>query len=348
MKGWKFISSSVILVVVLSSAAIVMPKAVKADPGSIVNPSFETGDLSGWIVSLPLGGEAVAVTSYTTVPPVSPMVYTAFSGSYFARIKTNGPGSYSTVSQTFSAAAGDKISGWAWFVANDYMPFDDNAHVHIKLGATVLATVFSASVSSIGDYGQTPWTYWEYTFTASGTYTVEAHLANVRDSAVDSQMGLDAVFVIPVVTSPTPRPTPRPSPSMAIPRQLPPVMALEYLAVNPQHTYAGQPVTITTNVSNAGGATGSYTVVLMINGQQEATRLVSAGAMSAVPVKFTVTKDVPGTYTVTIGNQQSSFTILGGGTSGSAGSGGLIVILIMGVLVLATVVVLMLTFRRPA
>ena len=345
MKGWKFISSSVILVLVLSSAAILMPKAVKADPGGIVNPSFETGDLSGWSVSLPLGGEAVAVTSYTTVPPVSPMVYTAINGSYFARIKTNGPGSYSTVSQTFSAAAGDKISGWAWFVANDYMPYNDNAHVHIKLGATMLATVFSASVSSVGNFGQTPWTYWEYTFRASGTYTVEAHLCNVRDSAVDSQMGLDAVFVIPVFVG---SPKPRASPSMARPTQLPPAMALQYLAVNPQHTYAGQPVTITTNVSNTGGATGSYTVVLMINGQQEATRLVSAGAMSAVPVKFTVTKDVPGTYTVTIGNQQSSFTILGGGTSGSAGSGGLIVILIIGLLVLATVVVLMLTFRRPA
>ena len=143
--------------------------------------------------------------------------------------------------------------------------------------------------------------------------------------------------------APAPPPGPRASPSMATPTQLPPDMALQYLAVNPQQTYAGQPVTITTNVSNTGGATGSYTVVLMINGQQEASRLVSVGAMSAVPVKFTVTKDVPGTYTVTIGGQQSSFTILGtgGGTSGSPVSGGLIaIILIIGVLLIASVVLL--------
>ena len=81
--------------------------------------------------------------------------------------------------------------------------------------------------------------------------------------------------------------------------------------VNPQQQYAGQPVTITTNVSNTGGSTGQYTVALIINGQVEETRLVSVGAHSALPVKFTVTRDVPGIYDVSIGSQQSSFTVVG-------------------------------------
>ena len=137
---------------------------------------------------------------------------------------------------------------------------------------------------------------------------------------------------------------------MGAPTQLPPGMALQYLAVNPQQTYAGQPVTITTNVSNTGGTTGQYTVTLMINGQVEESRLVSVGAQSALPVKFTVTRDVPGTYTVTIGTQQASFVIIGSGgaTSGSPGSGAPIAILIVGVLVLVTAMGLTLALRRRA
>ncbi|MCK4723209.1 MAG: choice-of-anchor D domain-containing protein [Dehalococcoidia bacterium] len=150
--------------------------------------------------------------------------------------------------------------------------------------------------------------------------------------------------------APAPAPGPRASPTMHTPAPLPADIALQYLAVNPQQTYAGQPVTITTNVSNTGGSTGQYTVTLIINGQVEETRLVSVGAQSALPVKFTVTRDVPGTYTVTIGSQQASFVILGsgGGSAGLPASGGLVAILIMGVLVLITAVGLMLVLRRRA
>ena len=131
--------------------------------------------------------------------------------------------------------------------------------------------------------------------------------------------------------------------------QTPPEIMLAYMNVHPQQQYAGRSVTITTNVSNTGGSTGQYTVTLMINGQVEETRLVSVGAQSALPVKFIVTRDVPGTYTVTIGNQQSSFTVLGSRSSaGSPVSGGLIAIILVGILVLITAVVLLLAFRRPA
>ena len=129
--------------------------------------------------------------------------------------------------------------------------------------------------------------------------------------------------------------------------QTPPQIILEYTNVHPQQQYAGQPVTITTNASNIGGSTGQYDVTLVINGQVEETSLVSVGAHSAVPVKFTVTRYVPGTYTVTIGGQQSSFTIVGAST-GSPASGGLIAMIVIGILVFATVVGLVLAFRRPA
>jgi hypothetical protein len=136
----------------------------------------------------------------------------------------------------------------------------------------------------------------------------------------------------------------------APPRVLRPAqLSVQYLSVNPQQTYANQPVTITTNVVNAGDEGGNYNVALKINGQVEQTKMVSVGPQGTQPVKFTVAKAQPGTYTVDIVGQRGSFIVLGaGGTAGAPGSGGLIVILIMGVLILTTVVVLLVTFRRRA
>ena len=101
---------------------------------------------------------------------------------------------------------------------------------------------------------------------------------------------------------------------------------------------------------NSGGSSGSYNVALRINGKVEQQRIVQVSPGSAHPVKFTVTKSEPGTYTVAVDGKKASFTVIGadGKTSGPAESGGLIAILIMGVLILATVVVLLVTFRRTA
>lgn len=127
-------------------------------------------------------------------------------------------------------------------------------------------------------------------------------------------------------------------------------ISLQYMSVTPQQAKSNQPVTILTNVVNTGDEAGNLNVALKINGQVEQTKMVSVGPQATQPVKFTITKAQPGTYTVDILNQQGSFTIAGqsGSTAGKPVSGGLIALLVMGVLILATVVVLMLSFRRPA
>ena len=144
---------------------------------------------------------------------------------------------------------------------------------------------------------------------------------------------------------------PRASPPMAIPpRPLNPAqMSVQYVSVNPQQSHANQPVLITTNVVNTGDEAGNLNVTLKINGQVEQTRTVSVGPQGTQPVKFTTTKAQPGTYTVDIGGQKGSFTVLSsGGAAHAPVNGGLIAVLILGVLVLATAMVLVATFRRPA
>jgi hypothetical protein len=151
---------------------------------TIINPSFED-NFNGWEVFTPVGAETVVTSSFLTYLPVN--------GNYFALLKNDGPGNFTSVSQSFSAQAGDIIAGWAFFKTYDYMPYDDYGEVIIRQGATTIATVFLASISTVGDYGQTPWTYWQYLFTSPGVYTIEARITNVGDDGFDSYLGLDAL-----------------------------------------------------------------------------------------------------------------------------------------------------------
>jgi hypothetical protein len=127
-------------------------------------------------------------------------------------------------------------------------------------------------------------------------------------------------------------------------------MAVQSLSINPKQAYANQSITISTYVVNTGGEAGSLNVALKINGKVEQTKMVSVGPQGTQPVKFIVTKAQPGIYTVDIGGQKGSFTILGaGGTAGTSSSDRMIgILIIIGALVLATVLVVWLLIRRPA
>lgn len=154
--------------------------------GSLIVHGFEIGGFSGWDVYVPPGGSADIVTGHNG--------YSAQEGSHFALLKTDGPGSYTTASRDFTVGAGATVSGTAffWDAEGGSCTFNDNAHIVIRQGATVVATVWSASSCSTGT---TPWQTWTHTFAAGGTYTVEARIANVGDSVVDSYMGLDGVTI---------------------------------------------------------------------------------------------------------------------------------------------------------
>ena len=148
----------------------------------------------------------------------------------------------------------------------------------------------------------------------------------------------------PPVPSPGLPTAPTPGVSPATPHPLnPPQWSLQYLNINPQQTTANQPVTITTNVVNTGDEAGNMNIALTINGQVEQSRMVSVGAHGTQPVKFTVTKAKPGTYAVDIGGQKGSFAVLSAGGTGTTGSKtvGLIALALIGILIVATVVVLL-------
>ena len=119
-------------------------------------------------------------------------------------------------------------------------------------------------------------------------------------------------------------------------------MSLQQLSINPRQTIAGKPVTILTNVVNTGEEAGNYNVILKINGQVEQTRMVSVGPLGTQPVKFTITKAQPGTYTVNIDDYKSTFliTAAGGRTGGSTAEGPLIAAVAAVIVILAGLVII--------
>jgi len=81
------------------------------------------------------------------------------------------------------------------------------------------------------------------------------------------------------------------------------------LDITPQQVPPGQPVTVSAQVTNTGDSEGSYTVNLTINGQVEQTKTVTLAPEAMETVTFTVTKETPGSYTVSIGDLTEEFTV---------------------------------------
>jgi PKD repeat protein len=157
----------------------------------ISNPGFDTSDFSQWTVYIPPGGSANVVTTHNGDMG---MAYSPIDGSYFSLLKTDGPNSYTTVSQTFNTITGETISGWAAFDARDYMPYNDNACVQIIQGGVVVATPWYSDVTIVGNYGDSPWEEWSWTASSSGIYTLEYRIANYGDSGVDSYAMFDSTI----------------------------------------------------------------------------------------------------------------------------------------------------------
>jgi hypothetical protein len=91
-----------------------------------------------------------------------------------------------------------------------------------------------------------------------------------------------------------------------------------YINLSPAVASAGQPVTVVANVVNRGSLEGGYTANLQINGHIEQSKMGTVAGNTYVPVQFTVVKDTPGTYSIDIGGQTATFTVVAPETSGSS------------------------------
>jgi len=115
------------------------------------------------------------------------------------------------------------------------------------------------------------------------------------------------------------------------------------LSISPHQVKPGQQVTISINVANSGGETGSYNAILYINSVVEDSQSVSVAPGMTKNVIFTVSKSDAGVYDVLIAGQSGQFEVVHTGWfGGGLGTGGIIAIV---VIVIALIVALVFVLR---
>lgn len=198
-----------------------------------VNASFETGDFTGWTVSIPNGtsqypidrgsipaGSAAVISSFELPTATYPegSYFSPMDGGSFAAVGSAASGHFTvnltydiSVSQSFSLEAGDTLLGWAAFFNGD--PFaQDTAWVNVLSGAGVSLSTPWQAVSGVtdGSSGATayltasPWTLWQWEAPATGIYTLALGVTTFGDD-VDASYGFfDDINVIHPTVVPEP------------------------------------------------------------------------------------------------------------------------------------------------
>jgi len=147
---------------------------------------------------------------------------------------------------------------------------------------------------------------------------------NPADITMDSHKNVTANFMLSVSEEPA-------------------SFAVSPLNISPEQVQPNQTVNISTNITNNGEKTGSYQAALYINGQLEDTRIVDISSESPQNVVFSITKATPGTYTVSLGEQQGQFAVVDSqSSSGKLDAGTTIAI----VIIVALSAALAFVFRR--
>jgi hypothetical protein len=196
-----------------------------------VNSSFESGDFSGWQLTMPHGvsqhqprnrpaGTAQVAPvwgqQFSLRPPRSPV-----DGSYLAILGTaedaffSGQRTYNlSLSQSLWLNAGDTVSGWSSFYNGDCAP-QDSAWVDIlDVNGIELASPWReySGGMSLSDpnttpyHTATPWTEWHWQAPAAGKYTLSLGMTTSGDDNAAS-FGFFDNLCVQATTNPVPEPS---------------------------------------------------------------------------------------------------------------------------------------------
>jgi len=188
-----------LILVYVVAGLMLAASSVKAN---LTNGSFETGDLKDWTAVLPVGGSASVVNGHSNLSGSGTTSRASTDGSYFALLKTDGPGSLSKLYQSFYASPGTSLLFDYFWDSGDYVPFDGTTTgtllLGIGTGGPVVSTLFSNSVKTDPEnYRGTPWTPVSYQFATGSAYTLLIEITNGGDGSLDSYVGIDNARIIP-------------------------------------------------------------------------------------------------------------------------------------------------------
>ncbi len=189
MKKWALITTG---------ALIAASVAVSAQAG-LTNGGFEDGNFTGWTLITPSGATSTVVTNSVVGGQ------TAFEGTKFAQLKTDGANAVNSISQSFLiGASGGFVKGAvSWWDQEEASTqpafFNDTFKVEIfdtTCTPCLVATPFFFQHADNTGSGIAffDWQQWQVGLGA-GSYSVQYSIQNVGDSIVDSYLFADAVMV---------------------------------------------------------------------------------------------------------------------------------------------------------
>lgn len=185
---------------IVACALTVWMTLSSAAQAAVTNGSFETGDLTGWSAVVPAGASIDVVTSHSDPTGTGTTSWGPTDGSYFALLKTDGPGSLTRLYQSFSMTPGYPLTFDYFWDSRDFKPFGDVAELSVYSGVglegSLVATYELASVNTDPEnYWGTPWIPTSLWVAAAGTYTVVWEVRNSLDGIKDSYLGIDNVLL---------------------------------------------------------------------------------------------------------------------------------------------------------
>ena len=93
------------------------------------------------------------------------------------------------------------------------------------------------------------------------------------------------------------------------PQEQPADFQIVSLGVAPSRVLAGEEAVVTAQVANTGGLAGNYTAALTMNGEHEATRVITLLPGKIGKVSFTISKDKAGIYKIQLGSAAATLTV---------------------------------------
>ncbi|MCX6009780.1 MAG: hypothetical protein NTW48_07100 [Chloroflexi bacterium] len=97
--------------------------------------------------------------------------------------------------------------------------------------------------------------------------------------------------------------------TLVVEKSLPPDFRLSNLESNPTEVSTGDNVIVTAKIANVGGTQGSYTAELKVDGVTNQTEKIIIPAGTDYMLVFKVSRDLPGTYTVALGDLTCQFVV---------------------------------------
>lgn len=95
------------------------------------------------------------------------------------------------------------------------------------------------------------------------------------------------------------------------PSSTPAIFSVINLRIEPSEISVGEKATVSAEIKNTGGSEGSYIAELKVNGETEDSQNLTVPSGASVDVTFSVSKDTPGLYQVTLGNLTGQFEVTG-------------------------------------